>query len=78
MSVTSPYGIAGPKGMDPEVVQFLHAAFRKAMLDESVQRVMRQWEMPDEYLDPAAYMSFIRERVDYEREMVRRLNLSID
>lgn len=78
MSVTSPYGIAGPRGMEPEVVAFLHAAFRKAMGDESVQRVARQWEMPDEYLGPDAYLSFIRERVDYEREMVRRLNLSID
>ena len=28
---TSPYGLAGPKGMDPAVVQKLHDAFKKAM-----------------------------------------------
>ncbi|MBY0337636.1 MAG: tripartite tricarboxylate transporter substrate binding protein [Acetobacteraceae bacterium] len=78
MSVTSPYGIAGPKGMDPEVVDFLHRAFRKALQDETSQAIMRRWEMPDEYLGPAEYVAFARERVVYEREMVTRLNLSID
>jgi tripartite-type tricarboxylate transporter receptor subunit TctC len=78
MSVTSPYGIAGPKGMDPEIVDFLHRAFRKALQDETSQAIMRRWEMPDEYLGPAEYLAFARERVIYEQEMVRRLNLSID
>jgi tripartite-type tricarboxylate transporter receptor subunit TctC len=78
MSVTSPYGIAGPKGLPPEVVQTFHDSFRKAMLDESSQAIIRRWEMPDEYLGPQAYLEFARERVAYEREMVRRLNLSID
>ena len=27
----SPYGIAGPKGMDPKVVKIIHDAFKKAM-----------------------------------------------
>jgi tripartite-type tricarboxylate transporter receptor subunit TctC len=78
ISVTSPYGIAGPKGMEPEVVDFLHRAFRKAMQDEVSQRIMRQWDMPDEYLEPRAYWEFARERTAYEREVVARLGLSID
>ena len=78
MAVTSPYGIAGPKGMEPEVVDFLHRAFRKAMQDEVSQRIMRQWDMPDEYLEPRAYWEFARERTAYEREVVARLGLSID
>jgi tripartite-type tricarboxylate transporter receptor subunit TctC len=78
MSVTSPYGIAGPKGLPPEIVETFHASFRKAMLDETSQAIIRRWEMPDEYLGPQAYLEFARERVDYERDMVRRLNLSID
>jgi tripartite-type tricarboxylate transporter receptor subunit TctC len=78
MSVTSPYGFAGPKGLPPEMVDTLHRSFRKAMLDEASQAVMRRWEMPDEYLGPAEYLAFARERTAYERATVARLNLSID
>ena len=31
--ITSPFGIAGPKGMDRKLVQTLHDAFRKSMAD---------------------------------------------
>lgn len=78
MSVTSPYGIAGPKGLEPEIVAFLHAAFRKALQDEQSQRIFRQWDMPDEYLGPQAYLEFARERAAFERETVARLGLTID
>jgi tripartite-type tricarboxylate transporter receptor subunit TctC len=78
MSVTSPYGLAGPKGMDPEVVETLHRAFRKALDDEACQAIMRRWEMPDEYLGPAEYLAFAKERVVYEKMMVEKLKLSID
>ncbi|RYE49934.1 MAG: tripartite tricarboxylate transporter substrate binding protein, partial [Hyphomicrobiales bacterium] len=36
----SPYGIAGPKGMDPKVVAKLDDAFRKAVEDPAVQATM--------------------------------------
>ena len=39
---------------------------------------MAQNDMPDEYLGPAAYTAFARERAEYEHRMVARLNLSID
>jgi tripartite-type tricarboxylate transporter receptor subunit TctC len=78
MVVTSPYGIAGPKGMDPQLVEFLHQAFRKAYEDEASQAIMRRWDMPQEYLNPADYLAFAKERVEYERRMVAELKLSID
>lgn len=78
MVVTSPYGIAGPKGMEPEVVEFLHQAFRKTQNSERIRAYMAQNDMPDEYLGPADYLAFARERATYERAMVARLNLSID
>lgn len=78
MSVTSPYGIVGPKGMEPEVVSILHRSLKKALDDELCQAIVRRWEMPNEYLGPPEYLSFAQERVLYERDMVRRLNLSID
>ncbi|MBS7813156.1 tripartite tricarboxylate transporter substrate binding protein [Roseococcus pinisoli] len=78
MSVTSPYGIVGPKGMPPEIVDVLHRSLKKALDDELCQAIMRRWELPNEYLGPQEYLAFAQERVPYERDMVRRLNLSID
>ncbi len=78
MVVTSPYGIAGPKGMPPEIVDTLHRAFRKALEDEASQAIINKWEMPREYLGPAEYLAFAKERVEYEKRMVARLKLSID
>jgi tripartite-type tricarboxylate transporter receptor subunit TctC len=78
MVVTSPYGITGPKGMDPEIVEFLHQAFRKAYHDEASQAIIKRWDMPQEYLPPAEYLAFAKQRVEYEKQMVARLNLSID
>ncbi len=78
MAVTSPYGVAGPKGMDPEVVEALHQAFRKTQFHPRTQEFMARNDMPDEYLGSAAYTAFARERAEYERRMVARLNLSID
>jgi tripartite-type tricarboxylate transporter receptor subunit TctC len=78
MVVTSPYGIAGPKGMDGELVGLLHAAFRKAWEDEASQAIVRRWNMPKEYLGPADYLAFAQQRVAYEKRMVERLKLSID
>ena len=78
MAVTSPYGIAGPKGMDPEIAEFLHQAFKRMQFSDQIQAYMRRNDMPDEYLGPAAYTAFARERAAYEERMVKRLNLSID
>lgn len=78
MVVTSAYGIAGPRGMQPEIVDILHRSFKKAWEDESSQAVVRRWDMPREYLGPADYLAYVRQRVEYEREWVQRLNLTID
>ena len=78
MVVTSPYGIVGPKGMQPETVDLLHRAFRKAYEDEASQAIMARWEMPKEYLGPAEYLAFAKDRVEYEKRMVARMKLSID
>jgi tripartite-type tricarboxylate transporter receptor subunit TctC len=78
MVVTSPYGIVGPKGMDPELVETLHQAFRKAYFDEASQAIIKRWDMPQEYLGPADYLAFARQRVEYEKVMVAKLGLSID
>ena len=78
MVVTSPYGIAGPKGMEPEIVEILHRSFRKALEDPASQAIIDRWEMPREYLGPADYLAFARARAEYERVTIARRGLSID
>ena len=78
MVVTSSYGIVGPRGVPAEIVDILHRSFKKAWEDEASQAVVRRWDMPREYLGPADYVAFARERVEYEREWVRRLELTLD
>lgn len=78
MVVTSPYGVAGPKGMDPEITERLHQCFRFTQFHPRTQEFMRNNDLPDEYLGPADYTAFARDRAAYEQRMVQRLGLSID
>src|SRR3712207_4129848 len=42
----SPYGIAGPKGMDPGLVRALHDAFREALFDPAHLAILERFDMP--------------------------------
>jgi tripartite-type tricarboxylate transporter receptor subunit TctC len=78
MTVTSPYGLSGPKGMDPGVMRVLHDALKNALFTPENTRVREQFDMPLEYYDTAAYLDFVRRRAAYEKQMAERLNLRID
>jgi tripartite-type tricarboxylate transporter receptor subunit TctC len=78
MVVTSPYGLSGPRGMDPGVVRVLHDALKEGLFDPANARVREQFDMPLEYYDSAAYRDFVARRAAYERAMAQRLNLRID
>jgi tripartite-type tricarboxylate transporter receptor subunit TctC len=74
----SAYGIVGPKGMDAGVVRILHDAFKEALFDPANGAVRAQFDMQVEYHSPEEYQDFIARHTEYEREMVRRLNLRIE
>jgi tripartite-type tricarboxylate transporter receptor subunit TctC len=78
MVVTSPYGLAGPKGMDPGVVRVLHDACKAALFDPANAAVRAQFDMPLEYYDTEDYLRFIARRAEYEKSMAQRLQLRID
>ena len=78
MVVTSPYGITGPKGMDPGIVRVLHDAMKEALFSPENTRIRSQFDMPLVYQDTESYRRFIVERVEYEKTMVRRLGLTLD
>ncbi len=68
----SPYGIVGPKGMDPAVVKVLHDAFKKAMDDPKHLELLDQlnqdlwYRSGDEYAKWAA-VTFAKDKVLIER-----------
>jgi tripartite-type tricarboxylate transporter receptor subunit TctC len=71
----SPYGIAGPKGMDPKVVKILHDAFKKAMDDPEHAKLLQQLDQIYWYKSPEEYARWAAETWVTERANVERLGL---
>ena len=75
---TSPYGVAGPKGMDPAVVETLHAAFREALQDPQHLAVLRRLDMDVRYLGPADYLAEVGRTQAAEAPLVPKLGIKIN
>ncbi len=73
---TSPYGLAGPKGMDSAVVRKLHDAFKKAMDDPRHVEVLRQLNQDAWYRSGADYAQWAREAFAKDRLLIERLGLA--
>ena len=73
----SPYGIAGPKGMDPKVVKTLHDAFKKAMDDPEHTKILQQLDQIYWYKSPEEYAKWAAETWVTERANVERLGLLV-
>jgi len=75
---TSAYGLVGPAGMDPGVVQVLHDAFKAALEDPANARVRAQFDMPAVYYDPDSYRTATLRQAEYEKAVVQRVGLRLD
>jgi tripartite-type tricarboxylate transporter receptor subunit TctC len=73
----SPYGLGGPKGMDPAVVRILDDAFRRAIDDPGHMAILDRFDMSPWYLPSAEYAAFAAKQVEEERAMVQRLGLRL-
>jgi len=73
--VESPYGIAGPRGMDPGVVAKLHAAFKEAVYEPAAQAIIARYGMLFLYAPSAEYDATTRAIQVEEQENLRRLGL---
>lgn len=71
----SPFGIAGPKGMDSKIVAKLHDAFKKAVDDPSVQASLAKYDMVVNYKSTEDYKNFVAEAIESERELIEKLGL---
>ena len=74
----SPYGLAGPKGMDPGVVRVLHDAFKAALNDPAHLAVLERFDMPVIYKNSEDYLASVRQTIEEEGAIIRRLNLRLN
>ena len=72
----SPYGLAGPKGMDPKVVQILHDAFKKALDDPEHQKTLDKLDQVLWYKNSADYTKWAMDTYESERATLERLGLA--
>src|SRR5262249_18116519 len=71
----SPYGIVGPKGMDPKVVKILHDAFKKASEDPENQKMLQTLDQVYWYKSSEDYAKWAAEDYVSERALIERLGL---
>ena len=76
MVYDSPFGIAGPKGMDPKIVVKLHDAFKKALEDPAVITTLAKFDMVPNYKNTEDYKKFVVEVTESERKVIDKLGLA--
>ncbi len=75
MVSNSPFGIAGPKGIDPKVVKVLHDAFRKGLDEPSYLEAMAKFDQELFYLDSAPYRAFALKQIVEQKQLIEALGL---
>jgi len=75
MVSNSPFGIGGPKGMDPAVVKVLHDAFKKGMEEPSYKDAMLKLDMEADYLNSADYHAYAMKQIAEQKTLVEELGL---
>ncbi|ETR76338.1 hypothetical protein X566_17445 [Afipia sp. P52-10] len=72
----SPFGLAGPKGMDPKVVAKIHDAFKKALEDPHVLAAFDKFEMVPNYMNSADYTKFVQDFMVSEKKALTDIGLA--
>lgn len=73
---TSPWGVLGPKGMDPQVVKILHDAFRKAMSDPAFLQTLETVVTEPMYMSTEEYHAFSMRQIGIEKAIVEKYGLA--
>ena len=73
---TSPYGLVGPKGMDPAVVKTIHDAFKKAMDDPKHLELLAQLNQDMWYRTGDEYKAWAVETYAKDKKLIERLGLA--
>lgn len=72
----SPYGIVGPRGMDPAIVKLLQDALRKATFDPRNLAMLEQLSQEPWFMPADAYREWAVQAFAQEKVMLERLGLA--
>ncbi len=72
----SPFGIGGPKNMDPAVVKVLHDAFKATLEDPKVLAALDKFFQPVIYMNTADYTAYAARTFAAEKATIERLGLA--
>ena len=73
----SPFGVCGPKGMDPAVTRTLHDAFKRTLEDPAVLAMLDKFDQSVIYMDTATYTKWARETYAAEKATIERLGMAM-
>jgi tripartite-type tricarboxylate transporter receptor subunit TctC len=71
----SPFGLGGPRGLDPQAVKVLHDAFRTATEDPNVLKMLERFDQPVVYMSSSEYTEWAKKTFEAERETIERLGM---
>ena len=74
----SPFGIAGPRGMEPKIVKVLHDAFKQGLEEPSYAAAMAKLDQELFYLSSEDYQKFAMQQIEEARRFIAELGLKQD
>ena len=72
----SPFGVCGPKGMDPVITRTLHDAFKRTLDDPAVLATFDKFDQTVIYMGTDEYTRFARESFAAEKTTIERLGMT--
>jgi tripartite-type tricarboxylate transporter receptor subunit TctC len=78
VAATSDYGLAGPKGLDPQIVRTLHDAFRQGMHEPAFVDLLTTLAQEPVYRGTSDYAAYVRDQIEAQRHIVDELGLKSD
>ncbi len=72
----SPFGVCGPKGMNPAVTRTLQDAFKRTLDDPAVLAALEKFDQPIIYMGTEDYTRFARETFVAEKATIERLGMA--
>jgi len=68
----APFGIVGPKEMDPKVTKLLHDAFKQTLDDPEYDRLLTRLDMVDWYKSSEDYADWAVDQFEFQRGLIER------
>ncbi len=78
VAVRSPFGLVGPKGMDPAVVDRLQKAFGKATADPAYRKVLEDYDLQSSLMSSEEYRKYASEQFAREKVLLPQLGFKLE